>query len=185
MKMFVGIVIAILVIAALAFIVVRNRMVVLITRVDEAWGDIDVQLKRRHDLVPNLVTVVKAYAAHESSVVEDVTKAREAAQVAHGPAAAAAVEPALVSALATVMARAENYPQLKAATNFQQLSAELTELEDQIQASRRIYNSNVQIYNADIRTFPNLLVAGPCGYRPREFFGVTDSGDREPSNIQL
>jgi LemA protein len=182
----IAVIIAVVVVLLLvAFILIRNNIVRLSTKVGEAWGDIDAQLTRRHDLVPNLVTVVKGYATHEADVLEEVTRAREQAVTVKGPAEATKVEPRLTTAIGSVLARAENYPDLKAAANFQQLQAELSNLEDEIQAARRIYNSNVQIYNAAILTFPNLLVAKPSGFRPRAFFESGSPEEREPSNVQL
>ena len=129
-------------------------------RVDEAWSGIDVQLKRRHDLVPNLVETVKGYATHERETFEKVTEARADAMKAQGPAQAGAAEGRLSAVLGDLRAVAENYPELRATENFQQLSRNLSELEDEIQASRRIYNSNVQTYNTKIQVFPNSVIAG-------------------------
>jgi LemA protein len=147
--------------------------------VDEAWSGIDVQLKRRHDLVPNLVETVKGYATHERETFEKVTQARAAAMQAQGPAQASAAEGVLSQALGGLRVVAEQYPELRATENFQQLSRNLSELEDEIQASRRIYNSNVQSYNTKIQIFPNSVVAGMGGFTAREFFEIEVAAERE------
>src|SRR5436309_12412049 len=149
------IVIGLVVLLGLYWILERNSMVGARNRVDEAWSGIDVQLKRRHDLVPNLVETVKGYASHEREVFEKVTAARAEATKAHTPAESAQKEGQLTAALTDLRAVAENYPELRATENFQKLQNELTEIEDEIQASRRIYNSNVQAYNTKIQVFPN------------------------------
>src|SRR3954467_2578880 len=148
---------------------------------DEAWSGIDVQLKRRHDLVPNLVETVKGYAAHEQQTLTRVTDARAGAMAADNaaPPERAQAESALSSALGGIRAVAEQYPQLRAADNFRQLQAQLTQIEDEIQASRRIYNSNVQIYNTRIQVFPNSLVAARGEFRPRDFFEITEPAGRQ------
>src|SRR4029434_1707965 len=152
------IVLGLLILAGLIYVFVRNNMVSLRNRVDEAWSGIDVQLKRRHDLVPNLVESVKGYATHERETFEKVTQARAAAMQAQGPAEASQAEGLLSQALGGLRVVAEQYPELRATENFQQLSRNLSELEDEIQASRRIYNSNVQAYNTKIQVFPNSVV---------------------------
>ena len=158
--MVVIIIIAVLVVLlVLIFIGVNNSMIGARNRVDEAWSGIDVQLKRRHDLVPNLVETVKGYATHERETFEKVTEARAEAMKAQGPAQAGAAEGRLSAVLGDLRAVAENYPELRATENFQQLSRNLSELEDEIQASRRIYNSNVQTYNTKIQVFPNSIIA--------------------------
>jgi LemA protein len=145
-------------------------------QVDESWSGVDVQLKRRHDLIPNLVDTVKGYAAHESSVLEEVTKARAAALTAHDPDAQANAEANLTRVLGGIRAVAEQYPQLRASENFQRLQAELAQIEDEIQAARRIYNANVREFNTRIQVFPNSLLAG--GYSPRHFFEIEDAAER-------
>ena len=162
-----------------------NGMVRSRNMVDEAWSGIDVQLKRRHDLIPNLVETVKGYAAHEKGVFEAVTNARAQAMQASGPAASGAAEGILGQALGRLFAVAEAYPQLRATENFQQLQAELTNTEDQISASRRIYNGNVQSYNTKIQTFPNSVIAGFGGFTKRDFFEIEDAGDREPVKVDF
>src|SRR5512143_1348284 len=141
------ILVALLVIAVLSYIGFRNSIISARNRTDEAWSGIDVQLKRRHDLVPNLVESVKGYASHERETFEKVTQARAAAMQASGPEEASKAETQLTAALGGLRVVAEQYPQLRATENFQQLQRQLSELEDEIQASRRIYNSNVQTYN--------------------------------------
>ncbi len=150
------VVVAIIVIGVLYYIVKRNSIIASRNRVDESWSGIDVQLKRRHDLVPNLVETVKGYAEHESQTFEKTTKARAEAMAAQGVEDTAKAEQKLTQALADVKAVAENYPTLRATENFQQLSRNLSELEDEIQASRRIYNSNVQSYNTYDPAVPRL-----------------------------
>ena len=173
------IIVAIIVVLALFLVGIYNGMVRARNRVDEAWSGIDVQLKRRHDLIPNLVESVKGYAAHEAGVFEAVTQARAAAMGAQGPAAVAKAEGALSSALGRLFAVAEAYPQLRATENFQQLQAELTNTEDQIAGARRIYNGNVQSYNTRIQTFPGTVFAGTFGFEKREFFEIDSPADRE------
>ena len=149
------IVIVVIILVALLLISAYNGMVRARNKVDEAWSGIDVQLKRRHDLIPNLVETVKGYAAHERETFQAVTDARARAMSASGPAQAGAAEGMLSQALGRLFAVAEAYPQLRATENFQQLQAELTNTEDQIAAARRIYNGNVQSYNTKIQVFPN------------------------------
>jgi LemA protein len=179
------VVVAIIVIAALAFILIRNGLIASRNRVDEAWSGIDVQLKRRHDLVPNLVETVKGYASHEREVFEKATKARAEAMSARGVNQTAAAEQQLTGAITDLRAVAENYPQLRATENFQQLSRNLAELEDEIQASRRIYNSNVQSYNTRIQQFPSSIVANQGSFTAREFFEIQDAGEREPVAVSF
>jgi LemA protein len=178
------IVVAIIVIAVLYYIAKRNSIIGARNRVDESWSGIDVQLKRRHDLVPNLVETVKGYAAHESEVFEKATKARAEAMQAGGVEDTAKAESKLSGALTELRAVAENYPTLRATENFQQLSRNLSELEDEIQASRRIYNSNVQSYNTDIQQFPGSIIANQGGFTAREYFEI-DEADREPVSVSF
>jgi LemA protein len=163
---------------ALWVVLAYNQLVKARNKVDEAWSGIDVQLKRRHDLVPNLVETVKGYAAHERETLQNVTEARAAAVEASEPGAVERAEAKLTTALGAINALAEAYPQLRAAENFQQLQAELAGVEDEIQASRRIYNSNVQHYNTRTQQFPTLLIAGPLSFRPREFFEIEVAAER-------
>jgi LemA protein len=184
------IIIAVVVVLALILVGIYNGMVRARNRVDEAWSGIDVQLKRRHDLIPNLVETVKGYAAHEKEVFEAVTQARANAMSAQaaGPAGAAQVaqaEGALTGALGRLFAVAEAYPALRATENFQQLQAELTNTEDQIAGARRIYNGNVQDYNTRIQTFPGAALAGPFGFLKREFFELDAPADREAPQVSF
>ncbi len=179
------VVVAIVVIAVLYYISKRNSIIASRNRVDESWSGIDVQLKRRHDLVPNLVETVKGYAAHESQVFEKVTQARADAMSAQGVGDTAKAEQGLTGALAGLRAVAENYPQLRATENFQQLSRNLSELEDEIQASRRIYNSNVQSYNTSIQQFPGSIIANQGGFTAREYFEIEDAGERQPVAVDF
>jgi LemA protein len=179
------IVIGVVLLVALWFILTRNSMIGARNRVDEAWSGIDVQLKRRHDLVPNLVETVKGYAAHEQKTFEETTKARAAAMAAQSPGEVGRAEGALSGMLGNLRAVAENYPELQADENFRQLQSELSELEDQIQASRRIYNSNVQSFNTKIQIFPNSIVANSGGFTAREFFEIAEPGEREPVEVKF
>lgn len=179
------VVVALVVLGVLIYISIRNGMIGSRNRVDEAWSGIDVQLKRRHDLVPNLVETVKGYASHEREVFEKATKARADAMSARGVGETAQAEQKLSGALTDLRAVAENYPQLRATENFQQLSRQLSELEDEIQAARRIYNSNVQAYNTKIQVFPNSIIANQGGFEKREFFEIEDAADREPVAVSF
>jgi LemA protein len=153
--------------------------------VEEAWSGIDVQLKRRHDLVPNLVETVKGYATHERETFEKVTQARAAAMQASGPEQAGPAESALSQALGGLRVVAEQYPDLRATENFQQLQRELTELEDEIQASRRIYNSNVQVYNTRIQQWPWSIIAKQGGFADKPFFEIEDAAEREAPQVSF
>jgi LemA protein len=176
---------AVVVLLVIAFIVIRNRIIDTRNRVDEGWSGIDVQLKRRHDVIPNLVETVKGYAAHEKQLFEEVTQARADAMKAAGPSEAGPVEARLAGALAQVQAVAENYPQLRATENFQQLQRDLMQIEDEIQAARRIYNSNVQAYNTRIQIFPNSIVAGLGHFEARDFFEIESPAEREPVDVSF
>jgi LemA protein len=177
------ILVAVLAALTLWLVLSYNALVKARNKVDEAWSGIDVQLKRRHDLVPNLVETVKGYAVHERETLEGVTEARAAAVEASEPGAVERAEARLTGALGTINALAEAYPQLRAAENFQRLQAELAGVEDEIQAARRIYNSNVEHYNTRTQQFPTLLVAGPLSFRPREFFEVELAAERAVPRI--
>jgi LemA protein len=179
------VIVALIVLAVLAYIGIRNGMIASRNRVDEAWSGIDVQLKRRHDLVPNLVETVKGYATHEREVFEKATRARAEAMSARGVGETAQAEQKLTGALTDLRAVAENYPQLRATENFQQLTRQLSELEDEIQASRRIYNSNVQAYNTKIQVFPNSVIANQGSFQAREFFEIEDAAEREPVAVSF
>lgn len=156
-------------------IVIYNGLVALRQRVSQAFADIDVQLKQRHDLIPNLVETVKGYATHERGTLEEVVKARNVAMAAQGPAQQAAAENMLSGALRQLFALSEAYPDLKANQNFQQLQAELSDIENKLAAARRFFNNAVQEYNTGIEQFPAALLAGPFGFRPREFFDVAEA----------
>ena len=163
-----------------------NSLVTLKVRVDEAWSDITVQMKRRADLIPNLIETVKGYAAHERAVFENVTKARAESLNAQGPAEAAAAENHIQTALRSIFAVAEAYPQLQASQNYLQLQGELVDTEDKIQASRRFYNGGVRELNTKIQVFPNNLIARNLGFTQRDFFEVSDSAAiAEPPRVQF
>ncbi len=179
------ILIALVLLAGLIYILIRNSMVASRNRVEEAWSGIDVQLKRRHDLVPNLVEAVKGYAKHEQDTFTKVTQARAAAMGASGVEDVSKAEGQLSNALGGLNVVAEQYPELRATENFQQLQRNLSELEDEIQASRRIYNSNVQSYNTKIQIFPNSIIANQGGFTAREFFEIEDAGDREVPDVNF
>jgi LemA protein len=178
------IILAIIVIAVIWVIGIYNGLVRLKNRVDEAWSDIDVQLKRRYDLIPNLVNTVKGYATHEREVFEKVTEARTRAMGAQSAADKAQAENALSQTLKSLFAVAENYPDLKANQNFLELQRELTDTEDKIQAARRFYNGNVRDFNTKIQIFPNNMIAGSLGYASREFFEA-EEGEKEPVKVEF
>lgn len=169
------IVIGIIVLVLLFLWVTYNGLVKLKVRVDEAWSDITVQLKRRADLIPNLVNTVKGYAKHEQGVFEEVTNARAAVVGAKSPKEAAKADNMLTDALKSVFAVAEAYPDLKASQNFSELQQELVDTEDKIQGSRRFYNAGVRDLNTKIQLFPNNIFAGMLGFKSREFFEVDDA----------
>src|SRR6201993_3470935 len=166
------IVVGVIVVFVLWVIMIYNGLVAMRQRVNQAFADVDVQLKQRHDLVPNLVETVKGYAAHERGTLEDVVKARNAAVTAQGPAQQAAAENMLSGALRQLFALSEAYPDLKANANFQQLQAQLTDLENKIAAARRFFNNAVQEYNSGIQRFPAALFAASFGFAPKEFFDL-------------
>ena len=178
------ILLAIIVILIIWAIAIYNGLIRLKNRVDEAWSDIDVQLKRRYDLIPNLVNTVKGYAAHEKEVFEKVTEARTRAMSAQSAGDKAQAENMLSQTLKSLFAVAENYPDLKANQNFLELQRELTDTEDKIQAARRFYNGNVRDFNTKIQVFPNNLIAGSLGYTAREFFEA-EEGEKEPVKVEF
>jgi LemA protein len=178
------VILVLVVLAALAVVALYNRFVRLRNRVDNAWAQIEVQLKRRWDLIPNLVETVKGYAAHERETFEAVTNARAAAQQAGTPADAAQAEGLLGQALGRLLAVAEAYPELQADENFRQLQTELAETENRIAVSRQVYNDSVLTYNNAIQTFPGVVLAGPFGFAQREFF-ETDDAQREPPQVSF
>lgn len=171
----VWVVIGIVVLLLLFVWVSYNGLVRLKVRVDEAWSDINVQLKRRADLIPNLVSTVQGYAKHEKTVFEDVTAARAAIVSAGSPKEAAKADNQLTGALKSVFAVAEAYPELKASQNFSELQEELVDTEDKIQGSRRFYNAGVRDLNTKIQVFPTNVFAGMLGFKPREFFEVDEA----------
>jgi LemA protein len=179
------IIVALLLLAGLSYILFRNGIISSRNRCEEAWSGIDVQLKRRHDLVPNLVESVKGYATHERETFEKVTQARAAAMQASGPAEAGKAESALSSALGGLRVVAEQDPELRATENFQQLQRQLTELEDEIQASRRIYNSNVQQFNTRIQQWPWSIIANQGGFTAKPFFEIGDAAERETPQVSF
>lgn len=162
-----------------------NRLIVLRNRLKEAWSDIEVQLKRRYDLIPNLVETVKGYAAHERQLFEKVTEARTRAIGAQGLPEKAQAENVLSGTLKTLFAVAENYPDLKANQNFLELQRELTDTEDKIQASRRFYNTNARDINIKIESFPSRLVASIFGFKKAEFFELQEAAAKEPVKVQF
>jgi LemA protein len=175
--------IILVVIAGLVFwgISIYNGLVAMRQRVSQAFADVDVQLKQRHDLIPNLVETVKGYATHERETLDAVVKARNAAIAAQGPAAQGAAENVLSGALRQLFALSEAYPDLKANTNFQQLQTELSDIENKIAAARRFFNNAVSEYNASIEQFPAVLFARSLGFTGREFFEL-DEGERAAVN---
>lgn len=187
--MFIGLIIlGVLAVALIWAIALYNGLIRLKNRVDEAWSDIDVQLKRRYDLIPNLISTVKGYAAHESTTFQKVTEARTAAMAAHESGDAkeqAKAENMLSSTLKSIFALAENYPDLKANQNFLELQRELSDTEDKIQASRRFYNGNVRDFNTKIELFPNNIIAGMLNFSKREFFEVENEKERENVKVEF
>jgi LemA protein len=176
------IIIAIAIIAVVLF----NSLVRSKNQVDEAWSDIEVQLKRRYDLIPNLVETVKGYARQESSVLENVTKARNMAMNAGSMAEKLKDENMLSGALKSLFAVSEAYPDLKSNQNFMRLQSDLTDTEDKIQAARRFYNGNVRDYNTKLQVFPTNLFASMFGFTKREFFGIDESGpEAQPVKVQF
>lgn len=174
------IIVIVILIAILVFLIaIYNGLVQLRVRTDAAWSDIDVQLKRRHDLIPNLVETVKGYAAHEKGTFENIAKYRSAAMTATSPADRAAAEGQLTNALRGLLAVAENYPQLRASEEFTQLQSQLSQTEDNIQNSRRYYNAVVRDLNTKIQSFPTNILAGMFGFQTRQFFEVESAADRE------
>jgi LemA protein len=174
MSVTVLIILGVIAVLAIWIVSIYNGLVAMRQRVSQAFSDVDVQLKQRHDLVPNLVETVKGYAAHERGTLDEVVRARNAAIAAQGPAAQAAAENMLSGALRQMFALAEAYPNLKANNNFQQLQSELTDLENKIAAARRFFNNAVQEYNTGIQQFPAGLFAASFGFTGREFFDVGD-----------
>jgi len=177
------IVLGLILVAIIWLIAVYNGLIKLRNRTDEAWSDIDVQLKRRYNLIPNLVETVKGYASHEKELFEKVTEARASAMGAKGAEQKGRAENTLSSTLKSLFAVAENYPQLKASDNFAKLQDELSDTENKIQASRRFYNGNVRDFNTKIQVFPNNLVAGILKFTKYEFFAV--EAEEERKNVKV
>jgi LemA protein len=178
---------AVVVLALLVFFIVAmyNGLVRLKVQCDNAWSDIDVQLKRRYDLIPNLIETVKGYAAHEKGTLEGVVAARNRAMSSEGPAAKAEAEGALTVALRQVFALAEAYPQLRAVESFNQLQATLNQIEDSIQNARRYYNAVVRDLNTKIAQFPSNIIAGMFNFKPREFFEISAPAEREVPKVSF
>ena len=179
--------IALIVIAVVVVIVIAmyNGLVRLKVQCDNAWSDIDVQLKRRYDLIPNLVETVKGYAGHEKSTLEGVIAARNSAMAATSPAEKAGAENLLTGALRQVFALAEAYPQLRAVESFNQLQQTLNQLEDNIQNARRYYNAVVRDFNTKIAVFPSNILAGMFNFKPREFFEISAPAERETPKVSF
>lgn len=178
-------VVVIVVVVALALIALYNRLIVLRNRVDNAWAQIDVQLKRRYDLIPNLVETVKGYATHEKETLESVIQARNMAVNATGVAEQGAAENMLTGALKTLFAVAEAYPDLKANTNFMQLQEELTNTEGKISYARQFYNDSVMSFNTAIQSFPANMLAGMFGFAAREYFELDAAEQREAPQVSF
>jgi LemA protein len=179
------VVLGLLVLVVLVAVSLYNKLVALKVQAESAWSDIDTQLKRRHDLIPNLVETVKGYAAHEKGVFEKVTEARSRAMAAQTPAQVSQAEGMLTQALRGLYAVAENYPELKANQNFMALQQSLTQTEDAISGSRRGYNSAVQELNTKIETVPSNIIASMFNFKPREFFEVTNEAERAVPQVRF
>lgn len=179
--------ILLIILAGLAgwFVLTYNGLITLRNRTDEAWSDIDVQLKRRYDLIPNLVNTVKGYASHESGVFQKVTEARSKAMSAESPHDKAEAENMLSNTLKSLFAVVEAYPELKANANFAKLQDELSDTENKIQASRRFYNGNVRDFNIKIQTFPSNLIASIFKFITRGFFEIENAEERENVKVQF
>ncbi|MSO48145.1 MAG: LemA family protein [Thermoleophilia bacterium] len=182
-----AVIVIVVIVIVLAVIVAGtyNGLVQARNRCDEAWSTIDVQLKRRHDLIPNLVETVKGYASHESEAFEKVSNARAAAMSAKNAGESGVAEGFLSQALGGLFAIAEAYPQLRAVESFTQLQVELSNTEDQIAAARRLYNGNVQTYLTKMQQFPGALVAGPFNFETRDLFELDVPSDREPVKVDF
>lgn len=179
------IVLAAAAVIAFAVIGIYNGLVTLKNKVDEGWADIDTQLKRRYDLIPNMVETVKGYAKHEKSTFEEVTKARTMAMSATNPEEKAKAENMLTGTLKSLFALAENYPELKANQNFLELQNTLTEIEEHIQLSRRYYNATVRDFNTKVEVFPNNMLAPMFGFTKREYFEIERPEERENVKVSF
>jgi LemA protein len=182
-----GLIIGLVILALIIFFLIGlyNSLVQLRVRADSAWADIDVQLKRRHDLIPNIVETVKGYAAHEKSTFENISKWRSAAMSATTPAEASAAESQLTGALRQLFAVAEAYPQLRASEQFTGLQASLQEVEGAIQNARRYYNAVVRDYNTRLQSFPANMFAGAMGFQPKQFFEISAPEEREAPQVKF
>jgi LemA protein len=178
------VIVAVVVLFLLVLVGMFNRLVRLRNRAENAWAQVDVQLRKRYDLIPNLVETVKGYAAHEQRTFEEVTQARTAAQRAQGVAQQAEAENALTAAIGRLFAVAEAYPQLRATENFQQLQAQLSDVEQQIAVARQVYNDTVLTYDTALETVPTNMVAGLFNFRVREYF-QTEDATREAPRVQF
>lgn len=179
------ILVGVIVLVVVWFIATYNGLIRMKNQVDEAWSDIDVQLKRRYDLIPNLVNTVKGYATHEASVFEKVTAARSAAMSAGTPGDKAAAENMLSGALKSLFAVAEAYPELKANANFAKLQDELSDTENKIQSSRRFYNGNVRDFNTKLQVFPTNFIGGMLGFKNRQFFELGSESERANPEVKF
>jgi len=175
---------AVVILLGIFLVVMYNSLVQLRVRSESAWSDIDVQLKRRYDLIPNLVETVKGYASHEKGTFENIAKFRSQAMQATTPEGKAVAENQLTGALKSLFAVAENYPELKASEQFTQLQGSLSDTEDSIQNSRRYYNAVVRDLNTKIQSFPTNILAGMFNFTPKQFFETTDA-DREPVAVKF
>ena len=182
------IILGVVVVGAIVIIGMYNSLIKLKNRVEEAWSDIDVQLKRRYDLIPNLVETVKGYAGHEKTTLESVTKARSQAMAAQESGDAkqqAAAENMLSSTLKSIFALSESYPDLKANTNFLELQRELSDTENKIQASRRFYNGNVRDFNTKLEVFPTNIIGNMLGFKSRDYFEIEDEKERDNVKVKF
>jgi len=185
MNIFLWIIIGVLAVIIFWLIAVYNGLIRFRNRTDEAWSDIGVQLKRRYDLIPNLVNTVKGYAQHERELFEKVTQARTAAMGAQAPEEKAEAENILSGALKSLFAVAENYPDLKANENFLELQRELSDTENKIQAARRFYNGNVRDFNTKIQVFPNNMIASSLNFKKYDFFELKEEAAKEPVKVDF
>ncbi|MGH7381179.1 MAG: LemA family protein [Candidatus Methylomirabilales bacterium] len=179
------IILLVLAAVAVAVVTIYNSLIRLRVQCDNAWADIDVQLKRRYDLIPNLIETVKGYASHERKTLEDLVNARNRAMSAQGPAAKGEAEGMLTQALKSLFALAEAYPQLRAVESFTQLQGSLNQIEDAVQNARRYYNAVVRDLNTRIAQFPSNLIADFFAFRPREFFELTAAAEREVPRVSF
>jgi LemA protein len=185
MSTLIWVLLAIPVIVILWLVGTFNGLIRLRNRVSEAWSDIDVQLKRRHDLIPNLIETVKGYAKHEEGVFSRVTEARARAMQATSPQDLGKAENMLTGALKSLFAVAENYPELKASENFAKLQDELSDTENKIQAARRFYNGQVRDFNTRLQVFPTNMIGNTMGFKPTEFFEIDQEAERKTPEVKF